>query len=76
MCLVEMMDKLHRPLRRGRFCYLASFGVAGEFDNASHSQPKSGLVSEGADAHTRRAVHNWLSPLTFQVRMVSQAGVH
>ena len=75
MCLVEMMDMLHRALRRRRFCYLISFDIEGAFDNVSHWHLMEGLREFGIDAHTRRMVHNWLSMRTFQVKMTAASGV-
>lgn len=60
MCLTEIMDATHRALRRGRWCYLSPFDIAGAFDNVSHVKLMETMESFGADGHSRRIIHNFL----------------
>ena len=74
MCLTEIMDSVHRALNRKRWCYLASFDIAGAFDNVSHRQLMTGLKRFGVDIHSRRVIHNWLGSRTFRVRLATSLG--
>ena len=74
MCLVELMDAVHRGLHRNRWCYVVSFDIAGAFDNVPHQRLMQGLEMMGVDKHTRRLIHNWLRDRTFQVKLTTPNG--
>ena len=74
MCLTELMDFVHREICRGKWCYLASFDIAGAFDNVPHNRLVDSLREMGVDVHSRRVIHNWLRTRTFQVRLTVAEG--
>ena len=75
MRLTETMDMLNESLCSGRNCYLASFDIAGAFDDASHRKLMKALASKNVGVHVRKVAHNWLASRTFQVKMNSLKGV-
>ena len=74
MRLTEIMDATRRALRRGRWCYLASFDIAGASDNAPHVHLMKAMRDFGIDAHARRVLRNWLRVRTFSVKMTTPTG--
>ena len=75
MVLAELMDFVHRSLKRGQFLYLVPLDVAGAFDGVSHWRLVAALEDYGIGVHIRRVIHGWLRNRTFQVSMRTDAGV-